>query len=145
MSIAITVEHPVAYVHLQNSLVESLCLQFIARPLIMRTKLSISIRGHAILHTATLIRIRSTAYHKYSLLQLTFGQESNIFHLKIFGCAVYIPITPPQCTNMGSQRRLRIYIRYESLSIIKYLEAQTGDVLCLILLTAILMRQFSQY
>ena len=43
MSIEITVEHPVAHVHTQNGLAESLIkrLQLIARPLIMRTKIPI--------------------------------------------------------------------------------------------------------
>jgi len=60
MSIGIAVEHLVAYVHTQNGLAESLikCLQLIGRPLIMRTKLPISISGHAILHAAALICIR---------------------------------------------------------------------------------------
>ena len=76
----ITVEHPVAYVHTQNSLAESLIkrLQLIARPLIVKTKLPISIWGNAILYVAALIRIRSSAYHEYSPLQLAFGQKSNI-------------------------------------------------------------------
>ena len=56
------------------------------------------------------------------------GQEPNISHLRVFGCGVYIPIAPPQRTKMGPQRRLGIYIGYESPSIIKYLESLTGDV-----------------
>ena len=49
MSTGIDVEHPVAHVHTQNSLIESLikCLQLIARPLLIRSKLSISRWGHA--------------------------------------------------------------------------------------------------
>jgi len=75
MSVGLTVEHSVAHVHTQNGLTESLIkrLQFIARSLIMRTKLSISICGHVILHAATLIHIRPSVYHEYSLLQLAFG------------------------------------------------------------------------
>jgi len=103
-------------------------LHFIARPLIIRTKLPISIWGHAILHAAALIRIRPSVYHEYSPLQLAFSHEPNIFHLKIFGCAVYVPIAPPQRTKMGPQRRLGIYVGYESPSIIRYLEPKTGDV-----------------
>ena len=97
MSIGITIEHFVAHVHTQNGLAESLIkrLQLIARPLIMRTKLPISLWGHAILHAAALIRIRPSAYNKYSPIQLAFGQEPNISYLKIFGCAVYVPIAPP--------------------------------------------------
>ena len=126
----IEVEHSVAHVHTQNGLAESLIkrLQLIARPLIMRSKLPTSVWGHAILHAEALIRIRPSAYHRYSPLQLAFGKEPNISHLKIFGCAVYIPIAPPQRTKMGPQRRLGIYIGYDSPSIIRYLEPQTGDV-----------------
>jgi len=97
MSIGIAVEHLIAHVHTQSGLVESLIkrLQLITRLLIMRAKLSIFILGHAILHTAALIRIRPSAYHEYSPLQLAFGQESTIFHLRIFSRAVYVPIPPP--------------------------------------------------
>ena len=94
----------------------------------MRTKLSVSMWGHAILHAATLVRIRPTNYHEFSPLQLTFGQEPNISHLRVFGCAVYVPIAPPQRTKMGLQRRLEIYVGYESPSIIKYLKPMTGDL-----------------
>ena len=38
------------------------------------------------------------------------------------------PIAPPQRTKMGPQRRLGIYVGYESPSIIKYLEPSTGDL-----------------
>ena len=90
MSIGITVEHPVAYVHTQNGLAESFIkrLQLIARPLLMRTKLPTSAWGHAILHAAALIRIRPKNYHELSPLRLVFGREPNISHLRIFGCAV---------------------------------------------------------
>ena len=130
MSIGITVEHPVAHVHTQNGLVESLIkhLQLIARSLIMRTRLPISVWGHAILHVTALIRIRPSAYHKYSPLQLAFGQEPNISHLRIFCCVVYVPIAPPQRTKMGPQKRLGVDVGYDSPSIIRYLEPQTSDV-----------------
>ena len=70
MSIGITVEHPLAHIHTQNDLTESPIkrLQFITRPLIMRTKFSIFMCGHVILHVAILIRIRPSAYHEYSPL-----------------------------------------------------------------------------
>ena len=94
MSTGITVEHPVAHVHTQNGLAESLIkrLQLIARPLLMRTKLFVSMWGHTILHAAALMRIRPTNYHEFSPLQLTFSQDRNISHLRIFGCAVYVSI-----------------------------------------------------
>ena len=130
MAIGIIVEEPVAHVHTQNGLAESFIkrLQLIARPLLMRTKMPISIWGHAILHAATLIRIRPTSYHTFSPLQLVLGHEPDISHLRVFGYAVYVPIAPPQRTKMGPQRRLGIYVGYESPSIVKYLEPMTGDL-----------------
>ena len=83
--------------------------------------------GHAILHAAALIRIRPTDNHKYSPLQLVFGKEPDISHLNDFGCGVYVLIAPPQHSKMGPQRRLRIYIGFESPFIIKYLEPLTCD------------------
>ena len=130
MSIGINVEHSVAHVHTQNGLVESLIkrLQLIARPLLMKTKLPASTWGHAIMHAASLIRTRPTSYHEYSPSQLVLGTQPNISHLRIFGCAVYVPISPTQRTKMGPQRRIWIYVGLDSPSIIKYLEPMTGDV-----------------
>jgi hypothetical protein len=59
---------------------------------------------------------------------LVSEREPNLSHLKIFGCAVYVLISPPQRTKMGPQRRLGIYIGFHSSSIIKYLEPLTRDV-----------------
>ena len=61
-------------------------------------------------------------------MQLVLGQQPNIFHFQIFGCAIYVPIVPPQRTKMGPQRRFGIYVGFDSPSIIKYLEPLTGDV-----------------
>ena len=79
----------------------------------MKTKLPTSAWGHAILHAASLIRFRPTAYHQFSPLQLVLGQQPNINHLKFFGCAVYVPIPPPQRSKMGPQRRLSIYVGFD--------------------------------
>jgi hypothetical protein len=130
MSIGINVEHPIAHTHTQNGLAELFIkrLQLIARPLLIKSKLPISAWGLAILHVASLIRIRPTSYQKYSPLQLAFGQPPNIFHFRIFGCAVYVPIALPQHIKMGPQRRLWIYIGFDSPSIIRYLEPLTGDI-----------------
>ena len=59
-------------------------LQLIARPIILTTKLPISIRDHAILHAAALVQIRPSAYNVYSPLQMTYGQVPNLSHLHIF-------------------------------------------------------------
>ena len=60
-------------------------------------------------------------YHKYSPIQLAYDHEPNISHLRIFGCEIYVPTTPPQCTKMSPQRMLEMYVRFDSPSIIKYL------------------------
>ncbi|KAK4400822.1 Retrovirus-related Pol polyprotein from transposon RE2 [Sesamum angolense] len=52
---------------------------------------------------------------------LVKDKEPNISHLEVFGCAVYVPIPPSRRTKMGPQRRLGIYVGFESPSIIKYL------------------------
>jgi hypothetical protein len=75
---------------------------------------------------------------------LVFRKEPNLSNLKIFVCAVYVPISPPQRTKMGPQRRLRIYIGFHSPSIIEYLEPLTEDVFTARLLIVNLMRQYSQ-
>ncbi|KAG7557098.1 Reverse transcriptase RNA-dependent DNA polymerase [Arabidopsis suecica] len=66
--------------------------------------------------------------HKYSPSQLLMGHEPDISHLKTFGCAVYVPIAPPHRTKMGPQRRMGIYVGFDSPTIIKYLEPTTGDL-----------------
>ena len=62
-SLGIVVEHPVAYVHTQNGLAEFLIkhIQIIAYTLLLRTNLNDTTWGHAVLHAATLIRLRPTA------------------------------------------------------------------------------------
>ena len=57
-------------------------------------------------------------------MQLVLGQQPNIFHLRTFGCAIYVLITPPQRTKMGHQRRLGI-----DMGLIPHLSLDiTGDV-----------------
>ena len=73
ISIGVEVEHPVAHVHTQNGLAESL-IKLVARSLLMRANLPMTTWGYAILHVAVLIRIKPTSYQKYSIMQLVFGQ-----------------------------------------------------------------------
>ena len=105
MLVEINIEHLVAHTHTQNGLAESLIklLQFIVRPLLMKAKLLTSTQGHAIMHAASLVRIQPTAYHEYPTSILVLGKQPNISHLQIFGCAVYIPIAPTQCTKISPQ------------------------------------------
>ena len=114
----------------QNGLAESLIkrIKLIARPLLQNCKLPTSCWGHAVLHATDLIQIRPTAYNTVSPLQLVRGNQPSISHLRKFGCAVYVPISPPQRTSMGPHRKLGIYVGYKSPSIINYLDPLTGDL-----------------
>ena len=94
----------------------------------MKSKFPVSAWGYVILHVVSLVLIRPTAYHKFSPLQLVLGQQPNIFYLRTFGYAVYVPIAPLQCTKMGPEHKLGIYKGFDSTSIIRYLEPLTGDV-----------------
>ena len=103
-------------------------LQLIARPLLLKTKLPLSAWGHAITHAANLIRLRPTANHNLSPLQLSKGYQPNISHLRVFGCVVYVPIAPVHRPKLGPQRRLGIYVGFQSACIIHYIEPFTREV-----------------
>ena len=79
----------------------------------MKSELPTTVWGHVILHAVSLIYLRPTHYNEYSPSQLVFNHESNIAHLQIFGCAVYVHVAPPQRTKMGPQRRLGIYVGFD--------------------------------
>jgi hypothetical protein len=120
-----------SYVHTQNGLVESLIkrIKLITRPLLHNCNLSITCWGNAVLHAIDLIQLRLIAYHSTFPLYLVRGNAPSIFHMQKFGCVVYAPISPPKCTSMSPHRKLGIYVGYHSLSIIKYLEPLTEDLL----------------
>ena len=56
-------------------LIEINVKHLIAKPLLMRTKLLVSICVHAILHVVALMHINPTSYHK---LQLAYSQKPNV-------------------------------------------------------------------
>jgi len=56
------------------------------------------------------------------------GYKPDISHIRISGCAIYVPIVPPQHSEMGPQDRKGICVGYESPSIINFLELLTGDL-----------------
>ena len=130
MSIGIDVQHPVAHVHFQNMLAESFikCLQLIARPVLLKTKLLLSTWGHAIIHATHLICLRPTTNHNLSPSQLAKGYQPNISHLRIFCCVVYVPIAPTHRPKLCPQSHLGIYVGFQSASIINYIEPLTGEV-----------------
>ena len=130
MLVGIDVEHPVPHVHTQNSLAEAFImrLQLITRTLVMRTILPVSAWGYAILHATILVCLRPTATQPHSPLQLVTGYEPDASHLWVFRCAIYVPIAPPLRTKMDPQRKMGIYVGYDSPSIVRYLEPLIGDL-----------------
>ena len=96
--------------------------------LVIRTKFPIATWGYAMLHATMLVRLKPVATQPYSTIQLVTGYEPYISHLRVFSCAVYVPILLPLRIKIGLQRRMRIYVRYDSPSIIRYLEHLTGDL-----------------
>jgi hypothetical protein len=130
MAQRIKIQHYVSDVHTQNGLTESLInkIKLIDRPLLQGCNLSISCWGHAVLHDADLIQLRPTVYHTTSPLQLVRQDQPNISHLWKFGCVVYTLISPPKRTSIDPHRRMGIYVRFQSPSILKYLEPLTGDL-----------------
>jgi hypothetical protein len=123
MAQGIEVQHSVSYVHTQNCLVESLFkrVKLIVRQLLHNCNLPITFWGHAVWHAADLIQLRPTAYYSTFSLSLILGNAPSIFHLQKFGCAIYAPISLPQCTTMGSHMKMGIYVGYNSPFIIKYM------------------------
>ena len=130
MSLGIEVQYPIAHTHTQNGLAESFIknLQWISRPLLLRTKLPLSAWGHALLHAGNLIRLRPIGDHVFSPLQIVSESQPNISHLRVFGCVVYVPIPPKQRSKMGPQCRLGIYVGFLSASIIHYLKPLTRNL-----------------
>lgn len=74
MSIRITLEHPVAHMHMQNGLAELFIegIRLIARPLLMKTKSLVFVQVLATLHVAARIGIKPTSYHKFSSFTICF-------------------------------------------------------------------------
>ena len=81
-----------------------------------------------IIHATNLIRLCPTTDQDLSLLQLALGCQPNILHLCIFGYIVYVLIAPTHQTKLGPQCRLGIYVGFQSLSVIKYIEPLTCEV-----------------
>ncbi|KAM1489087.1 hypothetical protein ACFXTO_032382 [Malus domestica] len=74
------------------------------------------------------VRLRLVATQPYNAFQLVTGYEPAISHLHVFGYVVYVPISPPLRTKKGPQRMMRIYVGYDSPSIIHYLELLIGNM-----------------
>lgn len=87
-------------------------------------KTSCSTSSYAILHATTHVHIRPPNHNKYFPLQLAYDHDSNISYFIIFEFEIYVHIASLQYTKIDPRRRLRIYVRFDSPSIIKYLETK---------------------
>ena len=126
------IEHEtcVEYNHAQNGSAEAQIkrLQQVARTLLMGSRLPASAWGHAVLHANAILQLWPVLGMKESPKELLEGVKPSISHLRVFGCAVYVPIPPSKRTKLGPQRMLGIYVGYESPSIIRYLDPKTGQM-----------------
>jgi hypothetical protein len=126
-AVGIDCQYPVPYIHFKNSLAKAIieCLQVIARPLLMHSQLPTTAWGHSVLHANALVPYWPSAFSPH---QIGTGIPPDLSHLCSFGCQIMVPIASPKRTKMGFQRQLRIYVGFDSPSIICYLEPTTKDV-----------------
>ena len=80
------------------------------------------------MHASNLICLRPIGDHDFSPLQIVSRSQPNISHLRVYGCAIFVPIPPKQRSKMGPQCRLGIYVGFLSASIIHYLEPLTWNI-----------------
>lgn len=127
----IDLTYSVPYEHAQNGLAESFIkrIQLITRPLLLQANLPTSMWGHAVLHAATLIRLRPSSIEIASSQELLSGRVPNVSHLRVFGCRVWVPIPEPQRHTIGAHRQEGIYVGFDSPSIIRYVNPSTGTLL----------------
>ena len=92
----INLETSVPYAHNTNAENFVKLVQLVARPMLLRSNLNLSCWGHAVLHAGALLMYRPSAENDLSPYELGNGFAPSIVHLRIFGCAVYVPIPPPK-------------------------------------------------
>ena len=99
---------------LKNGLAETFIkrMKLITRVLLMKMKLPSFYMGHVILHDALLIWLRPVDNHQYFSVQLAFGNQPNIIHLRVFGCVIYVPIALSQHTEMKRHCGLGIDVEH---------------------------------
>ena len=129
-SIGVTIQTSAPYAHHQNGMAEAMIKreQTVIRTLLLGCKLPMSAWGHAALHAAQLLRLRPVADNTYSPYQLATGNAPSVAHLRTFGCAAYVPIPPTKRSKIGPQRRLAIYVGFDSPSKIRHIDPLTGDL-----------------
>ena len=130
MSVGINVDHPMPYVHTQNGPGRS----FHKAPSNDSSDFGYENQTAGIclgLWNIALSYVGPPEAHRYpTTFTITVGHwiRPNVSHLRVFGCAIYMPIAPPLRTKMGPQRKMGIYVGYDLPSIVRYLEPLTGDL-----------------
>ena len=127
----IDLTYSVPYEHAQNGLAESFIkrIQWITRPLLLHANLPSTMWGHAVLHAATLIRLRPSSMEIASSQELLSGRVPDISHLRVFGCRVWVPVSEPYRHKTNAHRQEGIYVGFDSPSIIRYITPTTGTLL----------------
>ena len=99
----ITLTYSIPYEHSQNGLAEAYIkkIQLVVGPMLIHAKLPSSLWGHAVLHAATLFRLRPTLLHTQTPLELVSGKMPNVSYLRTFGCRVWVPVSEPQLKTIG--------------------------------------------
>src|ERR1700738_183164 len=110
MGIALT--YFVPYEHSQNGLAEAFVkkIQLITRPLLLHSNLPSDLWGHAVLHSAALLRLRPTLLNTQTPYELVAGRPPDVAHIRVFGCQVWIPVSEPRRQTIGPHRQEGIYV-----------------------------------
>ena len=126
----IELSYSVPYEHSQNGLAEAFIkkIQLVVRPMLCHANLPSQYWGHAVLHAATLLRLRPTLLQTQTPLELASGRTPMIAHLRTFGCEVWVPVSEPKLKTMEPQRVKGIYLGFDSPSIVRYKLPHREDI-----------------
>ena len=129
-ALGIKVEWTVPEVHQQNGLAEAHInrLQLVARPLLLQSSLPASAWGYAILHAQRLLQLRPLQRSNLTPHHFMTDSSPSVQHLRVFGCAVYIPIPKSHRTKLGQQRTLGICIGFKSPAVVLVPNPISGHV-----------------
>ena len=120
-----------------NGLAETTTM--VVRTLVMRTNLLISAWGDIACSYAN-----SSMTHCHSIyLCVTASDWVPVLYFRIFECAIYVPIAPPQCSMMGPYKRMGNYVGFETPTIVRHLMPLLGDLLTARFADVTLRRQSS--
>ena len=81
--------------------------------------------GHAVLHAASLLKLRPTLLNTQTPQEILSGRLPDVSHIRVFGCQVWIPLLDPHRHTIGAHRQEGVYVGFDSPSIIRYLDPTT--------------------